>query len=117
MFLNVAENAYTITGSTESDVYSYGVVLLELITRKKALLDPCFNEEQDIVGWVQSVWNKTGKINHVIDPSLVEELKKNSRKMEEVGSLLVVALRCTEKERSRRPSIREVVKQLVDFRH
>lgn len=111
--LNLAENAYTGTRSKESDVYSYGVVLLELITRKKAL-DPSFNGEQDIVAWVHSVWNKTGKIAHVIDPGLLDQFV-SSKVTDQVTSLLVLALKCTEKEVNIRPSMRDVVKQLIDL--
>lgn len=97
--------------SRESDVYSYGVVLLELITRKKAL-DPSFNGETDIVGWARSVWTQTREIQRIVDPSLLDELIDSSV-MERVTETLSLALRCAEKEVDKRPTMRDVVKQLT----
>ncbi|KAI4353774.1 hypothetical protein L6164_002702 [Bauhinia variegata] len=68
------ENAYTIVQSGKSDVYSYGVVLLELITRKMVLLD-----QTTLIGWVRSVWEETPRIEKIVDPSLV--MKANLQDM------------------------------------
>lgn len=95
-----------------SDAYSYGIVLLELITRKKAM-DPAFMEETDIAGWVRSIWSKTRDIERIADSSLVEELLVSDIREQVIGVLLV-ALRCTEKEPSKRPTMRDVVRQLLD---
>lgn len=112
MYHGFTENAYTTTKSKESDVYSYGVVLLELLSRKKAL-DPSFMEEMDIVSWVRSVWSNTGEIEKIVDSSLLEEFL-HSDIMEQVIDVFVLALRCTEKEPSKRPTMRDVVRQLLD---
>ncbi|KAK3018309.1 hypothetical protein RJ639_002927 [Escallonia herrerae] len=96
----------------ESDVYSYGVVLLELITRKTAL-DPSFSEEADIVGWAWSLWSKSKEIEMIVDPNLLGEFIDSSI-MQQVTDVLLVALRCTEKEASRRPSMRDVIRRLED---
>lgn len=112
MYHGFTENAYTTTKSKESDVYSYGVVLLELLARKKAL-DPSFIEEMDIVSWVRSVWSNTGEIEKIVDSSLMKEFL-HSDIMEQVIDVFVVALRCTEKEPSKRPTMRDVVRQLLD---
>ena len=93
-------------------MYSYGVVLLELITRKKAL-DPSFREEVDIVGWVRSVWNNTKETDQIVDSSLVDEFLDSSV-MEQVIDVLLLALRCAAKDPSRRPTMRDVVKRLED---
>ncbi|RVW14583.1 Receptor-like protein kinase [Vitis vinifera] len=106
------ENAFTTTKSKESDVYSFGVVLLELITRKRAL-DPSFMEETDIVGWVQSIWRNLEEVDKIVDPSLLEEFI-DPNIMDQVVCVLLVALRCTQKEASKRPTMRDVVNQLTD---
>ncbi|KAI3773463.1 hypothetical protein L1987_47992 [Smallanthus sonchifolius] len=104
------ENAFTSMQSKESDVYSYGVVLLELITRKKAV-DPSFVDGLDIVKWVRSIWNEKSEIEVVVDAA---GLYDESFVREEVTRLLLLALRCTQTESSRRLSMRDVVKELED---
>lgn len=108
----LTENAFSTIKSKESDVYSYGVVLLELITRKK-VLDPLFMEGTDIVGWVRSVWNNTEDINRIADSSLADEFF-DSNIMDQVIDVFLVALRCTEKDPRKRPTMRDVVKQLLN---
>lgn len=111
-FVFVTENAFTTTKSVESDVYSYGVVLLELITRKKAV-DPSFADGMDIVRWVRSVWNEKIEIEVVVDEGLYDDLY-DSFVREQVTEVLQLALRCTETESSKRPTMRQVVKELED---
>lgn len=106
----MTENAYTTTKGKESDVYSYGVVLLELISRKKAL-DSSFMEGVDIVNWVRTVWEETGVIDEIADSGLANEIS-NSDAMKQVTKVLLVALRCTERDPFKRPTMRDVVKHL-----
>ena len=108
----LTENAFTNTKSMESDVYSYGVVLLELRTRKKAV-DDSFADGLDIVRWVKSVWSEKVQLEVVMDPGLYDDLY-DSFVREQVTEVLQLALRCTETEPNRRPSMREVVKDLED---
>lgn len=108
----MAENAYATANSRESDVYSYGVVMLELITRKKAV-DPSFMEGTDIVVWVRSVWGEPGDIHQIVDSSLAEEFL-DTHIMEQVTKVLMLALRCTEKDPRKRLTMTDVTKQLSD---
>ncbi|KAF6138532.1 hypothetical protein GIB67_022566 [Kingdonia uniflora] len=108
------EIAFTMMKNKVTDVYSYGVVLLELITRKE-VMDPLFPEGMNIVNWVHSVWRSTGAINGIVDPSLVREFT-NPTVRKEVFEVLVVALRCTEKVPSTRPTMIEVVSRLHGVR-
>jgi len=47
-----AEYGYTLKVDQKSDIYSYGVVLMELIMGRRAV-EAEFGEGQDIVGWVR----------------------------------------------------------------
>jgi len=106
----MTENAYTTTKGKESDVYSYGVVLLELISRKKAL-DPSFMEGTDIVNWARSSWEEAGVVDEIVDSELADEIS-NSDVMKQVTEVLLVALRCTLKDPRSRPTMRDVIKHL-----
>lgn len=108
----VTENAFSAAKSKASDVYSYGVVLLELITRKKPS-DLSFTEVGSIMAWVWSGWNETGEIDSIVDPMLVEELVDSNRR-EQIKKVVLVALRCTEKDPNKRPTMRDVVNHLID---
>jgi len=110
----LAELAFSTKSSMESDVYSYGVVLLELLTRRTPV-DPSFPDSTDIVGWVSSALNGTDKIEAVCDPALMEEVF-GTVEMEEVRKVLSVALRCAAREASQRPSMAAVVKELTGAR-
>uniref|UniRef100_J3MTG5 non-specific serine/threonine protein kinase n=1 Tax=Oryza brachyantha TaxID=4533 RepID=J3MTG5_ORYBR len=109
------EMAFSTKSTTDFDVYSYGVVLLELITRKMAV-DSSFPGNMDIVSWVSSELKETNQIETICDPALVDEAY-GTDEMEEVRKVLSLALRCTAKEASQRPSMAVVVKELTDARH
>jgi serine/threonine protein kinase len=110
----VAEMAFSTRSTVEFDVYSYGVVLLELITRKMAL-DPSFPDNLDLVSWVSSMLNEGNVIESVCDPALVHEVG-GTAELEEVCSVMSIALRCTAKDPRQRPSMMDVVKELTRAR-
>ncbi|KQJ98495.1 receptor-like protein kinase [Brachypodium distachyon] len=108
------ELAFSTRSSIETDVYSYGVVLLELITRKMAV-DPSFPDDMDIASWVHDALNGTDQVAVICDPALMDEVY-GTDEMEEVRKVLALALRCAAKEAGRRPSMLDVVKELTDAR-
>ncbi|XP_010501502.1 PREDICTED: leucine-rich repeat receptor-like protein kinase PEPR2 [Camelina sativa] len=112
------ENAYKTVRSKESDVYSYGVVLLELVTGKRAV-DRSFPEDTNIVSWVRSVLSSyeddDDTAGPIVDPTLVDELL-DTKLREQAIQVTDLALRCTDKRPENRPSMRDVVKLLTDLK-
>ncbi|KAJ6419037.1 hypothetical protein OIU84_029194 [Salix udensis] len=99
------EYAYTLRVNEKSDIYSFGVVILELVTGRPPI-DPEFGEK-DLVKWVCTTLDQSGT-EHVIDPKL------DSRYRDEVSKVLDVGLRCTNSLPAGRPSMRRVVKMLQE---
>ncbi|KAJ4847081.1 hypothetical protein Tsubulata_040917 [Turnera subulata] len=99
------EYAYTLRVNEKSDIYSFGVVLLELVTGRLPI-DPEFGEK-DLVKWVCLTLDQNG-IDHIIDPKLDSSFK------EEICRVLDVGLRCTSSLPISRPSMRRVVKMLQE---
>lgn len=101
------EYAYTLKVNEKSDIYSFGVVMLELVTGRRPV-DPAFGENKDLVKWVCSRIEKKNALEEVLDPKLVGCFK------EEMAMVLKVALLCTSALPINRPSMRRVVEMLQE---
>ncbi|KAK7846603.1 mdis1-interacting receptor like kinase 1 [Quercus suber] len=92
----------------KTDIYSFGVVLLELLTGKMPL-DPSFGESIDIVEWFQRKIRKNRPLDEALDPSIAGECK---HVQEEMLLVLQIALLCTAKLPRDRPSMRDIITML-----
>ncbi|KAF8411122.1 hypothetical protein HHK36_003661 [Tetracentron sinense] len=99
------EYAYTLRVNEKSDIYSFGVVILELVTGRLPI-DPEFGDK-DLVKWVCTTLDQKG-IDHVLDPKLESCFK------EEICRVLNIGLLCTSPLPINRPSMRKVVKMLQE---
>ncbi|WVZ73725.1 hypothetical protein U9M48_022003 [Paspalum notatum var. saurae] len=97
----------TLKPSQKWDVYSYGVVLLEMITgRSPAVLLETM--QMDLVQWVQFCIEDKKPSADVLDPFLA----RDSEREDEMIAVLKVALACVQANPERRPSMRHVVETL-----
>lgn len=101
------EYGYTLKVDEKTDIYSYGVVLLELITGKKPL-DLSFEECGDIVEWVRKK-RSNGGLEEALDPTIAGRCR---HVQEEMLLVLRIALLCTAKLPKERPSMRDIVTML-----
>lgn len=105
-----AEYAYTLQVDEKSDIYSFGVVLMEILTGKRSV-DSEFGEGNSIVDWMRTkIKAKNG---------LIDVLDKNAGAScgsvrEEMMLVLRVALICTSRNPADRPSMRDVVSMLQE---
>ncbi|CAM6111058.1 unnamed protein product [Calypogeia fissa] len=100
------EYGYTLKVSEKADIYSFGVVLLELVTGKKPI-EPEFGD-QDIVKWVSKrIETKAGAVG-ILDPKI------RASAQESMMLVLKVGLLCTSFLPSNRPSMRDVVPMLAE---
>ncbi|XP_028787257.1 probably inactive leucine-rich repeat receptor-like protein kinase At5g06940 [Neltuma alba] len=102
---NAPEYGYSKKPTEELDIYSYGVLLLELVTGKQAE-QTISTESLDIVKWVRRRVNITDGMHQVLDPKI-----SHSSQREMIGAL-EIALRCTSVVPEKRPSMVEVVRAL-----
>ncbi|KAI3453161.1 hypothetical protein Pfo_009824 [Paulownia fortunei] len=95
--------------SQQADIYSFGVLLLELLTSKAP--DSVLTEEGiELPNWVQSVVQEKWTIE-VFDPDLLryENLE------EKMVQLLHLAISCTAQNPDRRPSMVEVARRIKEI--
>ncbi|KAH1198096.1 hypothetical protein AAZX31_18G124200 [Glycine max] len=101
---------YTSTGklTLQSDVYAFGVVLLELLTGRRAVDLNQGPNDQNLVLQVRHLLNDQKKLRKVIDP----EMTRNSYTMESIFMFVNLASRCVRSESNERPSMVDCVKEI-----
>ncbi|KAJ7525075.1 hypothetical protein O6H91_17G035300 [Diphasiastrum complanatum] len=105
------EYAYTLKVNEKSDIYSFGVVLLELVTGRRPI-EPEYGDGVDIVQWVRKKIQTKDGVLDVLD----SRMGSSNLPLHEVMLLLRVALLCSNDLPVDRPTMRDVVQMLSDVR-
>ncbi|XP_009608854.1 putative serine/threonine-protein kinase PBL25 [Nicotiana tabacum] len=96
--------------SFKSDIYSFGVVLLELITGRRAVDTTRPAEEQNLVAWAQPIFRNPKRFREMADPLLKNKFPERS-----LNQAVGVAAMCLQEEPSVRPLIGDVVAAITSL--
>ncbi|XP_076955080.1 leucine-rich repeat receptor-like tyrosine-protein kinase PXC3 [Bidens hawaiensis] len=105
------EYAYTMQVTAPGNVYSFGVILLEILTTRVPV-DEEFGEGIDLVKWVQGAPTRGETPEQILDAKL-STVSFSWRK--EMLSALKVALLCTDTTPAKRPKMKKVVEMLQEI--
>ncbi|XP_011075193.1 probably inactive leucine-rich repeat receptor-like protein kinase At5g06940 [Sesamum indicum] len=100
------ECGHTKKATEQNDTYSFGVVLLELLTGRQAEKKESEEASIDVVKWVRRKINITNGALKVLDPKISSSFQQQMLEALEIG------LHCTSVIPEKRPSMCEVVKVL-----
>ncbi|XP_051118129.1 probable serine/threonine-protein kinase PBL22 [Andrographis paniculata] len=100
---------YAMSGklTLKSDIYSFGVVLLELITGRKAIDFSRRNGEQNLVVWTRPYLRDRRNLFDIVDPLLEGEYSAKSMK-----HLIAITTMCLQANANARPGISDIVDAL-----
>ncbi|XP_018482210.2 probable serine/threonine-protein kinase PBL5 isoform X1 [Raphanus sativus] len=97
---------YAMTGQLtfKSDIYSFGVVLLELITGRKAIDNTKARKDQNLVGWARPLFKDRRNFSKMVDPLLQGQYPVRG-----LYQALAISAMCVQEQPSMRPVVSDVV--------
>ncbi|KAF8404213.1 hypothetical protein HHK36_009096 [Tetracentron sinense] len=102
------EYAYTMRVTMPGNVYSFGVILLELLTGK-----PAVSEGRELAKWVVSNSMQHDNLDRILDSSIS---KRSLGARSQMLSILRVALSCVSVSPEARPKAKDVLSMLLNSR-
>lgn len=101
---------YVATGqcTPKSDIYSFGVVFLEIISGRRVIDTARDAEEQNLIDWAQPLFEDRAKFTLMADPLL-----KGKFPVKGLFQALAVAAMCLQEEADTRPYMDDVVAALA----
>nr|GMC53993.1 receptor-like protein kinase FERONIA [Ipomoea batatas] len=102
--LNIA--IYYLRLTTKSDVYGFGVVLLEVLTGRPALDRRLVERHHNLATWAIDSMRK-GEVNDIVDCSLAGQISQTCLKV-----LAEIAEKCLERQPHERPDMADVLTKL-----
>ncbi|XP_052187062.1 probable serine/threonine-protein kinase PBL5 isoform X2 [Diospyros lotus] len=100
---------YAMTGQLtfKSDIYSFGVVLLEIITGRKAIDNTRSPAEQNLVAWARPLFKDRRKFSEMADPMLEGQYPVRG-----LYQALAICAMCVQEKPTLRPLIADIVTAL-----
>lgn len=92
----------------KSDVYAFGVVLLELLMGRKPIEKMAPAQCQSIVTWAMPQLTDRSRLPNIVDPAI-----RNTMDLKHLYQVAAVAVLCVQPEPSYRPLITDVLHSLI----
>ncbi|KAK7305469.1 hypothetical protein VNO77_43375 [Canavalia gladiata] len=113
------EWVFNLPITSKVDVYSYGIVVLEMITGKRPMTDITDAVEprhEMLVTWVREKRRKRSQVaswvEQIVDPALGSNYDIN-----QMETLAMLALDCVEEEKDTRPTMSQIAERLQSHEH
>lgn len=88
----------------KSDIYSFGVLLLEIVTGRRAIQD-----NKNLVEWAQPYMESDTRLLELVDPNVRESFD-----LDQLQTVISIVAWCTQREGRARPSIKQVLRLLYE---
>uniref|UniRef100_A0A1J3DI04 non-specific serine/threonine protein kinase n=1 Tax=Noccaea caerulescens TaxID=107243 RepID=A0A1J3DI04_NOCCA len=97
--------------TAKGDVYSYGVILLELLSGKKPIDPGVFGEDNNLVGWSKQLYREK-RGGEILDPELVSDKSGEV----ELFHYLKIASQCLDDRPFKRPTMIQVMAMFKELK-